>query len=165
MLAKDLEKYAAVIAGVAMGTPREQLLAREGLSDAEFEVLERRVDDELSRAMESASDGPPAFLVAYESALRKAQQAVLPACRLSLEQFARAVGAIERSTDPRHTLEKLGLAPQDISAALAHYGPRLARDSLLAQRFVAIRQGERPPPEKEEARADAPAEPSKKDSD
>lgn len=141
MLAKELEKYAAVIAGMAVGTSRASLLLREGLSDDEFDALERRVESELSAAMDSAADGPPPFLVAYESALRKAQQAALPACRLSLEEFASAVGAIERSTDPRHTLEKLGLAPQDISAALAHYGPQLARDSELAKRFVELRQG------------------------
>jgi hypothetical protein len=128
---------------MAVGTSRGSLLAREGLSDAEFDALERRVETELSLAMEGAGDGPPPFLVAYESALRKAQKAALPACRLSLEEFARAVGAIERSTDPRHTLEKLGLAPHDISAALAHYGPQLARDSELSQRFVALRQGKR----------------------
>jgi hypothetical protein len=159
MLAKDLEKYAAVIAGLAVGTSRESLLAREGLSEAELGELERRVEAELSLAMESAADGPPPFLVAYESALRKAQQAALPPCRLSLEEFARAVGAIERSTDPRHTLEKLGLAPHDISAALAHYGPQLARDTELARRFVALRQGKR------ETGTGLPAEPRKKRSD
>jgi hypothetical protein len=141
MLATELEKYAAVIAGLAMGTSRQTLLAREGLSEAEFEVIERRVETELSLAMEGTGDAPPPFLVAYESALRRAQQAALPACRLSLEEFARAVGAIERSTDPRHTLEKLGLAPHDISAALAHYGPLLARDRELSERFVALRLG------------------------
>lgn len=147
MLAKELEKYAAVIAGLAVGASRGSLLAQEGLSEAEFDVLERRVESELSLAMESAGDAPPPFLVAYESALRKAQQATLPQCRLSLDEFARAVGAIERSPDPRHTLEKLGLAPHDISAALAHYGPQLARDSELAKRFVALRQGKRDKPD------------------
>ncbi len=141
MLATELEKYAAVMAGLAVGASRESLLAREGLTEAELEVIERQVDKELSLAMEAAGDAPPPFLVAYEAVLRKAQQAALPACRLSLEEFARAVGAIERSTDPRHTLEKLGLAPHDISAALAHYGPRLARDRELSERFVALRLG------------------------
>jgi hypothetical protein len=159
MLAKELEKYAAVIAGMAVGIARDSLLAREGLSEAEFDVLERRVEAELSLAMEGAGDGPPPFLVAYENALRKAQQAALPPCRLSLEEFARAVGAIERSTDPRHTLEKLKLAPHDISAALAHYGPQLARDTELAKRFVALREGKR------EAPSGIPAEPGKKRSD
>jgi hypothetical protein len=146
MLANELQKYAAVVAGMAVGTPRQSLLAREGLSEAEFDALEQRVETELSAAMDSGGDGPPPFLVAYEAALRKAQDAALPKCRLSLEEFAHAVGAIERSTDPRHTLEKLGLAAHDISAALAHYGPRLARDSELAKRFVALREGKRGKP-------------------
>ena len=143
MLAKDLDKYAAVLAGLSVGVARDVVLAREGLTEAELAELERSVEAELSRAMDAAGDGPDPFLIAYESALRKAQAAVLPPCRLSLEEFARAVGAIERSTDPRHTLEKLGLSPHDISAALAHYGPALARDATLVQRFVAYRQGKR----------------------
>jgi len=148
MLPTDLETYAAVVAGLSAGRPRADLLVEHGLDEPQFDQLEQRVELEMSRAMDSAGDAVPPFLVAYEAALRKAQLAAQGPTSLTLEQFARAISALERSSDPRHALEKLGLKPEELSRALAHFGPRLAKDPELAKRFGALREGKREPEEK-----------------
>lgn len=144
VLPSELARYAAVVAGLGVGRAHHELLLEYGFEADQFDRLEGRIEQQISRAMADQTEGMHPFLVAYEAALREAQAAALGPTALSLEQFAHAIGALERSQDPRHTLEKLRLQPEDLSRALAHFGPRLAKDPSLAQRFIALRLGKKP---------------------
>ncbi len=139
--AKDLDSYARVVAGTAAGLGRAELLADVGLEEASFELLSERVEAELSRAMSAVDGSVPPFLVAYEAALRKAHLALAGTTRLSVEDFARALNALERGGDPKHALAKLGVTPEELSRAALHFGPLLAKDRSLMLRFMAVRGG------------------------
>ncbi|NUP07566.1 MAG: hypothetical protein HOW73_16075 [Polyangiaceae bacterium] len=138
-----LERYAAVLADIAAGTPRDEAIAARGLSEAAFDEIEQAVEAEFSKAMEH--DGPtvPPFFQRYEAAVRDAQARARTSRTVSLEDFARGVAAIQRQGDPVAALERVGLTPTDLVSALGHWGDKLAKDPELAATFEAIRTGKK----------------------
>lgn len=151
-----LEAYAAVIADLNAGVSRERALEKQSLDDDAFSALEDEVEGELSRALDTAEDGIPAFVQQYENAMRRAQEAALGETPLSLAEFAQGVGALSRSRDPRKALERLGLSPMDLVRALGKWGAALPRDMALAAEFEAIRSGKKPGPARAASAEDKP---------
>jgi hypothetical protein len=139
----SLDVYAAVLADIATGRARHEVLAAHGITEDAFGALERSVEEEFSKAMAHEGDTVPPFFQAYEAAIRRAQEKTRTGEPPSLEQFARGVAAIQRPGDPVRALERLGLKPADIVQALGHWGQQLAKDPEIAARFEAIRSGKK----------------------
>lgn len=140
---ETLDVYATVVAEIAAGKSREEALGQHALTDDAFVDLERDVEEEVSRAMEHAGHDVPPFFQRYEAAMRNAQLRALGKNAVSLDQFARAVAAVQRPGDPVQALERLGLQPADLVRALGQWGERLSKDPELAARFEEIRTGKK----------------------
>ncbi len=141
--ASSLETYAAVVAGIAAGRPREAMLEEHGLTEETFVAMERSIKAELSRAM-AAPDVPP-FIQAYEAAMRTAQTKALGASRISSEAFMRGLAAIQERGDPVKALERIGLEANDLVRSLARFREALAKDPALLARFERIRAKKKKP--------------------
>ena len=138
----EIELYAAVTAGMAVGRPREDLLREHGLDDASFDALEERVERAFSEAMDATGESVPPFLQRYEAAMRVAHAAARsPAPPMSLADFARAMRAMEGGQDPRKELERHGLSAADVARAVSHYAPRLAREPELVAELERLKRG------------------------
>lgn len=138
----ELRAYATVLAAMTHGKPIEEATREAGLDEAEYQALERRVDDALGRAVAASGDGPHPFLIGYERELQEAQARARPAvAETSIDELARALAALGSGTDPRKALEAMGLDVAAVVRAVSHHAPTLARDPALATRFAQLAAG------------------------
>jgi hypothetical protein len=54
----ELERYAAILGRVSVGTPLAEVLSELGLDEASFDALEARIERELSVALAAPGDSP-----------------------------------------------------------------------------------------------------------
>ena len=131
----ELERYAAVVGRVAVGTPLAEVLGELGLDEASFDALEARVEGALSAALAEPGDSPSPFVVRYEHVLREAQEraraekglAVMP-----FERFAEALAALSSGGHPVEQLEAMGVQPGELARAASAHAARLSKDPELA---------------------------------
>lgn len=144
---EELERYAAIVARVAVGTPLAEVLGACHLDEAAFDALEARVEDELSAALATPGDSPAAFVLRYERALREAQERTSSAKGLGVmpfERFAEALGALSSGKKPIEELEAMGVSPGDLARAASAHAARLSKDPELAaalERALSKRRG------------------------
>ena len=143
----ELERYAAVLGRVSVGTALDEVLGELGLDEASFDALEARIERELSLALAAPGDSPPAFVVRYERAIREGQTRATTAQGLAVmpfERFAEALGVLSSGGAPVEQLEQLGVKPADLARAASAHAARLSKDPELVaalERALSKRRG------------------------
>jgi hypothetical protein len=140
-----LEAYTLVMAELASaGDARGAVLARHGLDEGTWEVIDTHWQDRLSEAMDQdpEDDGVPELLSAYAAAYEAAQRSIAPP--ISLDQFALMTRLLEASGDVRASLAKVGISIADYARASEHWTRQLAGDPELERQFHAVLRGGTP---------------------
>lgn len=131
----SIEEYAELQVALGRGA-REAVLSEWGLDEETLGEVDARFEEEISRAADDPGDGIPALLVAYDSALKKAQEASTDL--LPLESFALVTSRLAAGGDVKKTLEALAISLDRYLASSRTWTPRLAADPDLAARFKAL---------------------------
>jgi hypothetical protein len=130
----ELERYAAILGRVSVGTPLAEVLSELGLDEASFDALEARIEHELSVALAAPGDSPPAFVVRYERAIREGQtraSATQGLAVMPFDRFAEALAALSSGASPVEQLEQLGWKHADLARAASAHAARLSKDPEL----------------------------------
>ncbi len=129
-----IEAYAQVMAELAAaGEGRAAVLARHGLDEARWDVIDDRWQEELSAALDPEDDGVPEVLSRYAAAYEAAQRALAPP--ITIEQFAQVTRLLQASGDIRAALAKVGVTLADYVRGTEHWSRRFAEDPELDRRF------------------------------
>ncbi len=145
----DLDILAGVASDIARGRSHADALADRGLDEEAFDAASTRAEQELSDAIESASDSEvaPPTLAAFDRALRAAVAAPAdprpgrtgPRADVpSLEDFARMMVITQEGGRVDERLAERGFSLHALLLASGHHTPRLARDQDLAARFAEL---------------------------
>lgn len=138
-----LELYATIVAEIALGTPEEEVYAAHDLDEPRFAALEREIEAELSRAMDSEPD-ETSFLLVYDRALRDAhRRAAREVAPMSFADYGRAVAVLTSSADPVKALEAAKLDPAKVARATQHHVAQLAKDADLVRDLEQLSRGEK----------------------
>ena len=115
---------------------REGILAKHGLDEVKWSLLEDHWQAVLSAAMDLdvETHGVPEVLSRYSAAYARAQEERSSAV-LSIDHFAEATRRISRSRDVQQTLADMGLTLQQFLAANLHWTKRMLESPDLAERF------------------------------
>lgn len=133
-----MRAYAALAATLASADrPREEILGEHGLDEAGWEALDRVHQAQLSRSLDDDDvDGVPPLVAAYAEAFAAARaRGAAAKSLLSIERFADATRAIQRSGDPTAALARLGITLDDFLRANEHWTARMMTDADLLRRF------------------------------
>src|SRR5262245_54344745 len=117
----------------AAGDARAEVLARHGLDEDRWEVVDDHWQERLSEALDEEGDGVAEIVSLYAAAYERAQRALAPP--ISLEQFARVTRLLSASGDLRASLAKVGVSMADYVRGSEHWSRRLAADPELERRF------------------------------
>jgi hypothetical protein len=137
-----LEAYTLVMAELASaGDARDAVLARHGLDEATWEVLDTHWQERISEAMDQdpEDDGVPELISAYAAAYEAAQRA--GASPISLADFALMTRLLDASGDVRASLAKVGISMADYVRGSEHWTRQLAVDPELERQFHAVLRG------------------------
>ncbi len=139
----DIRAYAALAATLASADrPREEILGEHGLDEAGWEALDRVHQAQLSRSLDDEASGVPPLVAAYAEAFAAARaRGAAAKSLLSIERFADATRAIQRSGDPTAALARLGITLDDFLRANEHWTARMMTDTDLLRRFRARLDG------------------------
>jgi len=130
----DIEAYAVLMAKLAAaGDARAAVLARHGLDERGWAMIDDDWQARLSEAMDQDDDGVPEIITAYAAAYEAAQRAESPP--MPLEDFARVTRLFQASGDVRAALAKVGCSLADYVRSSEHWSRRLVEDPELEARF------------------------------
>jgi hypothetical protein len=135
----SLQAYAGVVAELAAGGAREEVLARHGLDEARWDAVDAHWQACLSEAMGEEIDGVPPLVAAYTSAYEAAQRSFTPP--VSLEQFAQVTRLLQGAGDVQAVLAKVGVTLAGYMRGGEHWSRRMAEDQELARRFQDVLRG------------------------
>jgi hypothetical protein len=129
----DLETYGAILAELARGADRADVLAQHGLDEERFEALEDRA---LALLSAEEGDGVPEAVVRFDRAIRGGPAAAraLP----SLEAFAQAYLIAQEGGNVAERLKERGSSLEVLLQGSEHYVPRFAKEPELLDRFLAL---------------------------
>jgi len=133
-MSESIEAYARMMAELASaGDDRAAVLARYGLTEATWAVLDDRWQEDLSSALDPEDDGVPEVVSRYAAAYEAAQRSLAPP--ITLEQFAQVTRLLSASGDVQASLAKVGITMADYVRGTEHWTRRLAGDEDLERRF------------------------------
>ncbi|APR88192.1 hypothetical protein A7982_13541 [Minicystis rosea] len=117
----------------AAGDARAEVLARRGLDEARWDVVDAYWQGRLSEALEQEDDGLAEIVSAYTAAYEAAQRALAPP--ISIEQLATATRLFQANGDLRASLAKVGISLADYVRGTEHWSRQLATDPDVERRF------------------------------
>lgn len=123
----------------AAGDERGEVLARHGLDEARWEVVDAHWQDRMSAALDEDGDAVPDLISRYAAAYEAAQRALGPP--ISIEQFAAVTRLLQASGDLRASLAKVGVSLADYVRGTEHWSRRLATDPEVERRFHEAQRG------------------------
>lgn len=136
----DIEAYARVMAELAAaGTARAEVLARRGIDEARWDVIDVHWQARLSAAIDETEDGMSPLLSAYAAAYEAAQSALAPP--IPLDQFAQVTRLMQASGDLRVALARVGVTLAEYTSGSQHWSRRMVEDPELERRFEASLRG------------------------
>ncbi|MEJ7731323.1 MAG: hypothetical protein WKG00_19175 [Polyangiaceae bacterium] len=134
----DLRRYAEISVELVIGH-RAAVLARHGLDEDGWEIVEDAWQARLSSALETwQDDGVPPLLAELEAAQAAARARIAGTEILALERFAAAVCEMGRGGDPVAALARAGVSAADFARASGVWTARMATDPVLAARFAQL---------------------------
>jgi muconolactone delta-isomerase len=133
----DVETYATVMAElVHAGEARAEVLARRGLSEDQWDVIDSHWQERLFNADDDDESGVSPLLTAYARAYESAQKTLGPT--ISLEEFAEATRLLQATGDLRASLHRVGITFGDYIRGNEHWSRKIVLDKDLEGRFMAI---------------------------
>ena len=130
----ELETYGAILAALARGLDRAEVLAAHGLDEDSFEALEERALEALEA---DDSEGVPAAVVRFDAAMRRpGPPSVLQVP--TLEAFAQAYVIAQEGGNVAERLKERGSSLDVLLRGSEHYVPRFTKEPELADRFRAL---------------------------
>jgi hypothetical protein len=129
-----IEAYAALMAELAAaGDRRAAVLARHGLDEDGWELIDAHWQDALSAALDEEGDGVADLVSRHAAAYQAAQQALT--APISLEQLAQVTRRLQASGDLRASLAKVGVTLAEYLRGTEHWSRRIATDPEIERRF------------------------------
>jgi hypothetical protein len=140
----DLTTYAQLMADLAAAGQQQRLaiLARHGLDEETWSIVDADWQDRLSAAMTEDEEGGLALVSAHATAYHAAQSRRGPP--ITLEQLAEVTRLLEVTGDLSCTLTRAGVALTEYLAGTGYWSKRIAEEPDTEERFNATLRGRYP---------------------